>query len=86
MYIPTLGDDEKRVLRAIQNDGVVQGWQLLSEASIDAAKLVQASGRLMSLGIITVSGYTQNPDQIGNAYFNLLPSSANYAALMTDAS
>jgi hypothetical protein len=78
MYRPTLEDKEKRVLRVIRQRGVAPGWQVMSEASVNAQELSDAASKLMDIGLIRSSSGS-NPKEIEQAYFNILPSNSQLA-------
>ncbi len=84
MYIPTLDDPGKRLLRVLQRSGVAPGWQIMSEASMNADELAKAAPSLVSMGIISVQG-NLSASSIGSAYFNLQPSGSRMAELMVNA-
>lgn len=79
MYKPTLEEKEKRVLRVIREHGVAPGWQVMSEASVDAQELANAANKLIDIGLIKASGGVSNPKEIDQAYFNILPSNSRLA-------
>jgi hypothetical protein len=82
MYIPTLDEPDKRVLRVIQSAGVAPGWQLISEASVTADQLVEATGKLIDMGLISANGSTANPKDIAQVYFNIQPSNNQFANIV----
>jgi hypothetical protein len=73
--LPNLDDNSKRALSVIQKLGVVPGFQLMSEASLNGIEMVQAAGNLIKYGFISASGPVSNANEIGSAYFNIRPSS-----------
>jgi hypothetical protein len=85
MYVPTLDDAEKRVLRTIQSAGVAPGWRLMSEASVTAEELTKAAGDLVGLRLIAVTGNISNPREIGQSFFTILPSSSDYLQFVLNA-
>jgi hypothetical protein len=76
MYMPQLDEPSRRVLQAIRRLGVAPGWQLMKEAPVTATELVEAVQKLMASSLIKASGNFSNPEEIGNAYFNIQPSNA----------
>ena len=81
-YRPTVDDNARRVLQVIRERGVAPGWQVMSEASVSDADLVNAVGTLMKLGLIKASGGASNPKEVCQAYFNILPSQASLAEMI----
>jgi len=78
-YMPTLDESDKNVLLAMQHVGVAPGWQLMSEASVDADNLSKTAAKLMGLGLISANGSIANPKEIGRVYFNIQPFGIQYA-------
>lgn len=70
-----LDDTTKRVLRVIREHGVAPGWQVMSEALVGPADLVQSATTLLGMGLIKASGGL-NVREVESAYFNILPSNA----------
>ncbi len=78
-YMPTLDESDKNVLLAMQHAGVAPGWQLMSEASVDAVNLSKTAAKLMGLGLISAHGSIANTKEIGQVYFNIQPFGIQYA-------
>ncbi|HZL26261.1 MAG TPA: hypothetical protein VFC39_06995 [Acidobacteriaceae bacterium] len=86
MITAALDDTGKRVLRVIQQSGVVPGWQLMSEASVSQVELFNAASRLLDMGLISTSGNVGNSPDIAQTFFNLKPSSRQYAVMLMNQS
>ena len=84
VYIPQIDETTKRVLGVIRARGVVSGWQAMSEASVNPDQLSDAANKLISIGLISAKGVT-SPSEISNTYFNVLPSSVDFADLVFNA-
>jgi hypothetical protein len=82
MYIPTIDEQGKSVLRVIQRTGVAPGWQLMSEASVTADQLAKATGQLISMGLISANTNNASPSDIAQVYFNIQPSNYQFAEMV----
>jgi hypothetical protein len=78
-YLPTLDDPSKRILQLIRERGVVSGWQVLSETGVSDQQLFDAANMLVKFSLISAKGNIYRPDEIGKAYFSLVPSNSTLA-------
>jgi hypothetical protein len=78
-YLPTLDEPSKRILQLIREQGVVSGWQILSGTGVTGQQLLDAANVLVKFSLISCKGNIYKPDEIGKAYFSLVPSSSNLA-------
>jgi streptomycin 6-kinase len=78
-FLPPLDDPSKRVLQLIRERGVVSGWQVLSETGVTGQQLFDAANVLLKFSLIAAKGNIYRPDEIGKAYFSLVPSNSNLA-------
>jgi hypothetical protein len=76
-YIPTVDEPSKSILRLIRDRGVVSGWQILSETGVSGEKLLDAANVFVKFSLISAKGNIYRPDEIGKAYFSLVPSSSS---------
>jgi predicted transcriptional regulator len=78
-YLPQLTDPSKRVLQLIRERGVVSGWQILSETGVTDQQLLDAANQLVKFSLVLAKGNIYKADEIGKAYFSLVPSSSKMA-------
>lgn len=76
-YIPTVDEPSKNILRLIRDNGVVSGRQILAETGVSGEKLLDAANVFVKFRLISAKGNIYRPDEIGKAYFSLVPSNSN---------
>lgn len=79
MFIPAISPDSKRILHIIKEHGVCSGRQLRAEAGLKDEQLVSAVKELVNSELVSTTGGTFTPKEIGHAYFNVRPSNSSLA-------